>query len=98
MQELNSASLLFVFVRNSVESTLERSTIARERMGLLLQHLISAGTITPDQYYKGSVHNCLREQLFFRANAGVRGFPFQLIIGKSEQSVKEEIQMNSKCL
>uniref|UniRef100_A0A8D3DHU4 Eukaryotic translation initiation factor 4 gamma, 1a n=1 Tax=Scophthalmus maximus TaxID=52904 RepID=A0A8D3DHU4_SCOMX len=31
--ELNSVSLLYVFVRNGVESTLERSTIAREHTG-----------------------------------------------------------------
>ncbi|XP_067385039.1 eukaryotic translation initiation factor 4 gamma 1-like isoform X2 [Channa argus] len=51
--ELNSSSLLFVFVRNGVESTLERSTIARERMGLLLHQLIKAGTLPTQQYYKG---------------------------------------------
>ncbi|XP_061588278.1 eukaryotic translation initiation factor 4 gamma 1a isoform X2 [Cololabis saira] len=51
--ELNSASLLYIFVRNCVESTLERSTIAREHMGLLLHQLIKAGTLTTHQYYKG---------------------------------------------
>ncbi|XP_033492671.2 eukaryotic translation initiation factor 4 gamma 1a isoform X3 [Epinephelus lanceolatus] len=51
--ELNSASLLYVFVRNGVESTLERSTIAREHMGLLLHQLIKAGILPPQQYYKG---------------------------------------------
>ncbi|KAK2895274.1 eukaryotic translation initiation factor 4 gamma 1-like isoform X2 [Channa argus] len=51
--ELNSSSLLFVIVRNGVESTLERSTIARERMGLLLHQLIKAGTLPTQQYYKG---------------------------------------------
>lgn len=51
--ELNSASLLFVFVRIGLESTLERSTIAREHMGLLLHQLIKAGTLLPQQYYKG---------------------------------------------
>ncbi|XP_050925976.1 eukaryotic translation initiation factor 4 gamma 1a isoform X3 [Lates calcarifer] len=51
--ELNSASLLYVFVRNGVESTLERSTIAREHMGLLLHQLIKAGTLPTQQYYKG---------------------------------------------
>uniref|UniRef100_A0A8C6TF56 Eukaryotic translation initiation factor 4 gamma n=1 Tax=Neogobius melanostomus TaxID=47308 RepID=A0A8C6TF56_9GOBI len=51
--ELNSASLLFVFVRVGLESTLERSTIAREHMGLLLHHLIKAETLLPQQYYKG---------------------------------------------
>ncbi|KAI3374949.1 hypothetical protein L3Q82_021474, partial [Scortum barcoo] len=51
--ELNSTSLLFVFVRNTVESTLERSTIAREHVGLLLHQLVKAGTLPPQQYYKG---------------------------------------------
>uniref|UniRef100_A0A3B4AJI6 Uncharacterized protein n=1 Tax=Periophthalmus magnuspinnatus TaxID=409849 RepID=A0A3B4AJI6_9GOBI len=51
--ELNSASLLFVFVRVGLESTLERSTIAREHMGLLLHQLIKAGSLLPQQYYKG---------------------------------------------
>lgn len=51
--ELNSTSLLYVFVRNGVESTLERSTIAREHMGLLLHQLIKAGTLPAEQYYKG---------------------------------------------
>uniref|UniRef100_A0A3B5B6N0 Eukaryotic translation initiation factor 4 gamma, 1a n=1 Tax=Stegastes partitus TaxID=144197 RepID=A0A3B5B6N0_9TELE len=51
--ELNSASLLYVFVRNGVESTLERSTIAREHMGLLLHQLTKAGTLPTQQYYKG---------------------------------------------
>uniref|UniRef100_A0A8C2ATU4 Eukaryotic translation initiation factor 4 gamma, 1a n=1 Tax=Cyprinus carpio TaxID=7962 RepID=A0A8C2ATU4_CYPCA len=53
VQELNSASLLFVFVRNGVESTLERSTIAREHVGLLFQKLVSARILPPEQYYKG---------------------------------------------
>uniref|UniRef100_A0A671RWK7 Eukaryotic translation initiation factor 4 gamma, 1a n=1 Tax=Sinocyclocheilus anshuiensis TaxID=1608454 RepID=A0A671RWK7_9TELE len=53
VQELNSASLLFVFVRNGVESTLERSTIAREHVGLLFQMLVSARILPPEQYYKG---------------------------------------------
>lgn len=53
MKELNSTSLLFVFVRNAVESTLERSTIAREHLGLLLHKLISAAILPPEQYFKG---------------------------------------------
>ncbi|KAK5613699.1 hypothetical protein CRENBAI_017375 [Crenichthys baileyi] len=51
--ELNSASLLYVFVRTGLESTLERSTIAREHMGLLLHQLVEAGTLPIQQYYKG---------------------------------------------
>lgn len=53
VQELNSVSLLFVFVRNGVEATLERSTIAREHIGLLFQKLVSAKILLPEQYYKG---------------------------------------------
>uniref|UniRef100_A0A672J8Q9 Eukaryotic translation initiation factor 4 gamma, 1a n=1 Tax=Salarias fasciatus TaxID=181472 RepID=A0A672J8Q9_SALFA len=51
--ELNSASQLYVFVRTGVESTLERSTIAREHMGQLLHQLVKAGTLPTQQYYKG---------------------------------------------
>ncbi|OCT78445.1 eukaryotic translation initiation factor 4 gamma, 1 S homeolog isoform X2 [Xenopus laevis] len=51
--ELNSQTLLFIFVRNGIESTLERSTIAREHMGLLLYQLVKAGTLPKEQYYKG---------------------------------------------
>ncbi|KAK9523209.1 hypothetical protein VZT92_019616 [Zoarces viviparus] len=51
--ELNSASQLDVFVRICVNSTLERSTIARERAGLLLHHLVKAGVLPSEQYYKG---------------------------------------------
>lgn len=53
VSELNSASLLYIFVRTSVESTLERSTIAREHVGLLLHQLVKAGTLPTQQYYKG---------------------------------------------
>lgn len=53
VQELNSTQLLFVFVRNGLESTLERSSIAREHMGLLLHQLIKTGILTKEQYYKG---------------------------------------------
>uniref|UniRef100_A0A665V903 Eukaryotic translation initiation factor 4 gamma 1-like n=1 Tax=Echeneis naucrates TaxID=173247 RepID=A0A665V903_ECHNA len=51
--ELNSTALLYVFVRTGVESTLERSTIAREHMGQLLHELVKAGTLPTQQYYKG---------------------------------------------
>lgn len=57
MQEMNSTQLLFVFVRNGLESTLERSTIAREHMGLLLHQLIKTGMLPTQQYYKGSVRS-----------------------------------------
>lgn len=55
MQELNSTALLFVFVRTGMESTLERSTIAREHMGKLLHQLVKTGTLPTSEYYKGSV-------------------------------------------
>ncbi|KAM4693285.1 eukaryotic translation initiation factor 4 gamma 1 isoform 2-T3 [Discoglossus pictus] len=53
VQELNCHTLLFIFVRNGIESTLERSTIARERMGLLLHELVKAETLSREHYYKG---------------------------------------------
>lgn len=55
MAELNSTSLLYLFVRSGVESTLERSTIVREHMGLLLHQLVKEGTLPAQQYYKGWV-------------------------------------------
>ncbi|KAL0965959.1 hypothetical protein UPYG_G00288670 [Umbra pygmaea] len=51
--ELHSAPLLFVFVRNGLENTLERSAIAREHMGLLLHQLIKTGTLPTAEYFKG---------------------------------------------
>ncbi|XP_077785842.1 eukaryotic translation initiation factor 4 gamma 1 isoform X8 [Podarcis muralis] len=53
VQELNCPSQLYIFVRNGIESTLERSTIAREHMGLLLYHLVKGGILSKEQYYKG---------------------------------------------
>uniref|UniRef100_A0A8C9AGG3 Eukaryotic translation initiation factor 4 gamma 1 n=1 Tax=Prolemur simus TaxID=1328070 RepID=A0A8C9AGG3_PROSS len=53
VQELASPSLLFIFVRHGVESTLERSAIARERMGQLLHQLLCAGHLSTAQYYQG---------------------------------------------
>ncbi|XP_013917315.1 PREDICTED: eukaryotic translation initiation factor 4 gamma 1-like [Thamnophis sirtalis] len=53
VQELGCPTQLYIFVRNGIESTLERSTIAREHMGLLLYHLVKAGQLSKEQYYKG---------------------------------------------
>ncbi|CAL8366789.1 unnamed protein product [Boreogadus saida] len=53
VSEMNSASLLFVFVRTGVESTLERSPAARAHLGHLMHQLVKAGTLPPAQYYKG---------------------------------------------
>ncbi|EHB01233.1 Eukaryotic translation initiation factor 4 gamma 1 [Heterocephalus glaber] len=53
VQELGSPSLLFIFVWHGVESTLERSTIAREHMGKLLHRLLCAGHLSTVQYYQG---------------------------------------------
>ncbi|KAJ8357843.1 hypothetical protein SKAU_G00206370 [Synaphobranchus kaupii] len=53
VQEMNAAQLLFVFVRTGIESTLERSSITRQHMGLLLHQLVKAATLSPQQYYKG---------------------------------------------
>ncbi|KAM4877901.1 LOW QUALITY PROTEIN: eukaryotic translation initiation factor 4 gamma 1-like [Thomomys bottae] len=53
VQELASPSLLFIFVRHGIESTLERSTIAQEHMGRLLHQLLCAGHLSTAQYYQG---------------------------------------------
>ncbi|XP_061574767.1 eukaryotic translation initiation factor 4 gamma 1-like isoform X3 [Cololabis saira] len=53
VQEMYSTQLLFVFVRNGLESTLERSTIAREHMGLLLHQLYKMAILPTQQFYKG---------------------------------------------
>ncbi|XP_062987929.1 eukaryotic translation initiation factor 4 gamma 1 isoform X1 [Elgaria multicarinata webbii] len=53
VQELGCSSQLYIFVRNGIESTLERSTIAREHMGLLLYQLVKGGGLSKEQYYKG---------------------------------------------
>ncbi|NWH78142.1 IF4G1 factor, partial [Piaya cayana] len=53
VQELGSPSSLYIFVQNGIESTLERSTISREHMGILLCQLVKTGTLSKEQYYKG---------------------------------------------
>ncbi|XP_062857043.1 eukaryotic translation initiation factor 4 gamma 1-like [Trichomycterus rosablanca] len=53
VQEMDSESLLFVFVRIGVETTLERSAIERERLGLLLYQLIRGRILPAEQYFKG---------------------------------------------
>ncbi|NXI38556.1 IF4G1 factor, partial [Galbula dea] len=53
VQELGSPSSLYIFVQNGIESTLERSTISREHMGVLLCQLVKVGTLSKEQYYKG---------------------------------------------
>ncbi|XP_016076042.1 PREDICTED: eukaryotic translation initiation factor 4 gamma 1 isoform X3 [Miniopterus natalensis] len=53
VQELASPSLLFIFVRHGIESTLERSPITREHMGQLLYQLLCAGHLSTAQYYQG---------------------------------------------
>ena len=53
VRELNSGQLLFVFVRSGLESSLDRSAVARDHMGQLLYQLIKAGIMPVQQYYKG---------------------------------------------
>lgn len=55
MDELNSLSLLHVFVRVGVESTLERSQITREHMGQLFFQLIQSEKLPKDEFFKGYV-------------------------------------------
>ncbi|TRY92224.1 hypothetical protein DNTS_023800 [Danionella cerebrum] len=53
VSELNSSALLSIFVRTGVESTLDRSTLVREHLGLLFHQLIKMHTLPVPQYYKG---------------------------------------------
>ncbi|XP_062851459.1 eukaryotic translation initiation factor 4 gamma 1-like [Trichomycterus rosablanca] len=53
VQEMNSASLLFMFVRIGVETTLERSATERGRLGLLLYQLVRDRILPAEQYFKG---------------------------------------------
>ncbi|XP_064178283.1 eukaryotic translation initiation factor 4 gamma 1-like [Anguilla rostrata] len=53
VQEIDCAPLLFVFVRNGIESVVDRDTVARERMGLLLHQLVKVGTLPAEQFFKG---------------------------------------------
>lgn len=53
VKELNSASLLYVLVQRGIEMIFKRRTIARERIGLLLYHLVKEGTLPPQQFYRG---------------------------------------------
>ncbi|XP_053716583.1 eukaryotic translation initiation factor 4 gamma 3-like [Synchiropus splendidus] len=53
VQELNSRDLLHVFVQTGLESTLDQNSVARERFGLLLHRLITEGTVSTEQYFKG---------------------------------------------
>ncbi|XP_041063417.1 eukaryotic translation initiation factor 4 gamma 3-like isoform X7 [Carcharodon carcharias] len=53
VDELNSLSLLHVFVRVGVESTLERSQITREHMGQLFFQLIQSEKLPKDEFFKG---------------------------------------------
>nr|XP_057935680.1 eukaryotic translation initiation factor 4 gamma 1-like isoform X2 [Doryrhamphus excisus] len=53
VQEINCPQMLSVFVQCGLELTLERSNLARENMGRLLQQLMKAGILPVQQFYKG---------------------------------------------
>ncbi|XP_019712219.1 eukaryotic translation initiation factor 4 gamma 3 isoform X4 [Hippocampus comes] len=53
VDELVSAPQLHTFVRVGVESTLERSQITRDHMGLLFFQLVQQRVLPKDQFYKG---------------------------------------------
>lgn len=54
MEELELGPQLHVFVRVGVESTLERSQITREHMGVLLLQLLQQGALPRGQLLQGS--------------------------------------------
>ncbi|XP_021273406.1 eukaryotic translation initiation factor 4 gamma 3 isoform X5 [Numida meleagris] len=53
VEELSAQSLLSVFVRVGVESTLERSQITRDHMGQLLHQLVQSGKLSKQDFFKG---------------------------------------------
>ncbi|XP_071305363.1 eukaryotic translation initiation factor 4 gamma 3 isoform X1 [Agelaius tricolor] len=53
VEELSAQSLLPVFVRVGVESTLERSQITRDHMGQLLHQLVHSGKLSKQEFFKG---------------------------------------------
>ncbi|XP_060794243.1 eukaryotic translation initiation factor 4 gamma 3 isoform X4 [Neoarius graeffei] len=53
VEELEQATMLYVFVRVGVESTLERSQITRDHMGQLFYQLLQAGSLSKSQFFKG---------------------------------------------
>ncbi|NXH19850.1 IF4G3 factor, partial [Bucco capensis] len=53
VEELSAQGLLPVFVRVGVEATLERSHITREHLGHLLHHLVQAGKLSKQDFFKG---------------------------------------------
>lgn len=55
VEELEQATMLYVFVRVGVESTLERSQITRDHMGQLFHQLLQAGSLSKFQFFKGWV-------------------------------------------
>ncbi|NWS27853.1 IF4G3 factor, partial [Polioptila caerulea] len=53
VEELSAQSLLPVFVRTGVESTLERSQLTRDHLGQLLHQLLQAGKLSKQDFFKG---------------------------------------------
>uniref|UniRef100_A0A8C5VQL7 Eukaryotic translation initiation factor 4 gamma 3 n=1 Tax=Microcebus murinus TaxID=30608 RepID=A0A8C5VQL7_MICMU len=53
VEELNAQSLLHIFVRVGVESTLERSQITRDHMGQLLYQLVQSEKLSKQDFFKG---------------------------------------------
>ncbi|NWV65036.1 IF4G3 factor, partial [Malurus elegans] len=53
VEELSAQSLLPVFVRVGVESTLERSQTTRDHMGQLLHQLVHSGKLSKQDFFKG---------------------------------------------
>ncbi|KAI5095711.1 eukaryotic translation initiation factor 4 gamma 3 isoform X8 [Silurus meridionalis] len=53
VDELEQATMLYVFVRVGVETTLERSQITRYHMGQLFHQLLQTGSLSKSQFFKG---------------------------------------------
>ncbi|XP_028663587.1 eukaryotic translation initiation factor 4 gamma 3-like isoform X5 [Erpetoichthys calabaricus] len=55
VEELGVPSMMHVFVRMGLESTLERSQITRDHMGQLLFQLVRSGGLSKEEFFKGFV-------------------------------------------
>ncbi|XP_039611651.1 eukaryotic translation initiation factor 4 gamma 3-like isoform X4 [Polypterus senegalus] len=55
VEELGVPSMMHIFVRMGLESTLERSQITRDHMGQLLFQLVRSGGLSKEEFFKGFV-------------------------------------------
>uniref|UniRef100_A0A8C5U336 Eukaryotic translation initiation factor 4 gamma 3 n=1 Tax=Malurus cyaneus samueli TaxID=2593467 RepID=A0A8C5U336_9PASS len=67
VEELSAQSLLPVFVRVGVESTLERSQTTRDHMGQLLHQLVHSEKLSKQDFFKGVSCKWIKHLFFFHS-------------------------------